>query len=191
MKKLRYGNTNTFFINGLLVDTDWAGTLPQFYKEMKACGINFKDIKYVMATHYHPDHIGLISELMDLGVTLIIIDEQKNFIHFSDEIFRKDKRINYKPIDETKAVYISIDESMEFLNSLGIKGEVIHTPGHSDDSVSLILDEGVAIVGDLDPLDYMPAYDKDDLRHKSWQKILSHNPGIIYYSHANEKYMNK
>ena len=171
------------------MDTDWAGTLPQFYKEMKAKGVNFKDIKYVMATHYHPDHMGLISEFMDLGVTLIIFDEQKNFIHFSDEIFRKDKRINYKPIDETKAVYISTDESRQFLKSLGINGEVIHTPGHSDDSISLILDKGVAIVGDLDPLSYMPAYNKDDLRHKSWQKILSHHPKIIYYSHANETYL--
>lgn len=36
---LRYGNTNTFFIRGtngnLLIDTDYAGTLSSFYKDIK------------------------------------------------------------------------------------------------------------------------------------------------------------
>ena len=38
MTILKYGNTNTFFIEGndggLLVDTDYAGTLPAFYKAL-------------------------------------------------------------------------------------------------------------------------------------------------------------
>ena len=37
--RLKYGNTNTFFLRGttgnLLVDTDYAGMLPLFYKEIK------------------------------------------------------------------------------------------------------------------------------------------------------------
>ena len=37
--KLKYGNTNTFLVpcNGgyLLVDTDYTGTLPAFYKALK------------------------------------------------------------------------------------------------------------------------------------------------------------
>ena len=64
--KLKYGNTNTFFIHGmngnLLVDTDYAGTLPAFYRALKADNIKISDISYVVATHYHPDHIGLIRE---------------------------------------------------------------------------------------------------------------------------------
>ena len=69
--KLRYGNTNTFLVpsNGghLLVDTDYAGTLPCFYKALKAGGVQMKDIAFVLATHYHPDHMGLIPELMKQG----------------------------------------------------------------------------------------------------------------------------
>ena len=69
--KLRYGNTNTFFIQGigggLLVDTDFAGTLPAFYRAIKEHNIKSSDISYVLATHYHPDHIGLISELIKQG----------------------------------------------------------------------------------------------------------------------------
>ena len=60
MIKLRYGNTSTFLLCGdtanLLIDTDYAGTLSAFYKEIKKYGIDVRDITYVMATHYHPDH---------------------------------------------------------------------------------------------------------------------------------------
>ena len=64
MIKLRYGNTNTFYIpgskGGLLIDTDWAGTLPQFFKAIKSAGLGISDISYVLATHYHPDHVGIM-----------------------------------------------------------------------------------------------------------------------------------
>ena len=70
--KLKYGNTNTFFIRGmsgnLLVDTDYAGTLSAFYRAIKDCKIKISDITYILATHYHPDHIGLVSELMNLHI---------------------------------------------------------------------------------------------------------------------------
>lgn len=52
VSKLKYGNTNTFFSHGtkgnLLVDTDYAGTLPLFYKEIKRQNISLKDITYVL-----------------------------------------------------------------------------------------------------------------------------------------------
>jgi glyoxylase-like metal-dependent hydrolase (beta-lactamase superfamily II) len=73
MRRLKYGNTNTFFVQGskssLLVDTDYAGTLTAFYRALKQNDIRIKDIDYVMATHYHPDHMGLIGELMEQGVS--------------------------------------------------------------------------------------------------------------------------
>ncbi|MBR5065148.1 MAG: MBL fold metallo-hydrolase, partial [Oscillospiraceae bacterium] len=57
MTELRYGNTKTFYIKGdnggLLVDTDYAGTLPAFYRSLKQNGITVKDISFVLATHYH------------------------------------------------------------------------------------------------------------------------------------------
>ncbi|MCR4673091.1 MAG: MBL fold metallo-hydrolase, partial [Lachnospiraceae bacterium] len=69
MIRLKYGNTNTFLIQGsigsLLVDTDYAGTFRMFCMVLKENGLQIKDISYVLATHYHPDHIGLVSELAE------------------------------------------------------------------------------------------------------------------------------
>ena len=124
--KLKYGNTNTFFIRGtsggLLVDTDYAGTLPLFYKELKKNAIRLSDITYVLATHYHPDHIGLVSEFMQLGVKLLLLDTQVEYVHFSDEIFRREKRTEYMPIKEKEAVCVKCEESRTFLHGIGIGG---------------------------------------------------------------------
>ena len=191
MKKLRYGNTNTFYIagakGGLLIDTDYAGTLPQFFKAIKTACIDISDISYMLATHYHPDHIGIVSELQKLGVTLLIVDVQRSSVHFADDIFFRDKRLNYKPIDENVAKVISCAESRSFLCSIGISGEIIYTPSHSEDSVSIILDDGNCIVGDLEPVEYLAAYDHNPRLKSDWEQIMSYHPKRILSAHANEK----
>lgn len=193
MIKLRYGNTNTFLLCGnaanLLIDTDYAGTLPAFYKEIKRHSIAVRDITYVMATHYHPDHMGLIGELMEHGVKLLLIDAQTEYVHFSDEIFGREKQIKYTPIDESLATVISCTESRSFLISMGINGEIISTPSHSEDSVSVILDDGDCIVGDLEPIDFLDAYEDNPRLEKDWRRIMSYKPKRILYAHVNEKVM--
>ena len=116
--KLKYGNTNTFLIRGkkgyLLVDTDYAGTLSAFYGAIKQYNIKVSDILCILATHYHPDHIGLVSELMKQGVKLLVIDTQCSNIHYSDVIFSRDERLDYEPIDEGDVIVISCKESRGF-----------------------------------------------------------------------------
>lgn len=188
---LKYGNTNTFYIRGieggLLIDTDYAGTMSAFYREIKNHNIKISDISYVLATHYHPDHIGIVSELMKQGVKLLLLDTQCSYVHFADEIFRRDKRLNYEPINNDDAIIISSKNSRSFLKSLGIEGEIIPTTSHSEDSICLILDNGVCIVGDLEPIEYLEAYDSNVKLKKDWEIVMSYNPKVIYYAHANEK----
>lgn len=190
MVKLKYGNTNTFFIEGvhggLLIDTDYAGMRPAFYKAIKQNNIKVKDIRYVLATHYHPDHMGLIGDLMQQGVKLLLMDVQTDSIHFSDKIFEKDG-LPYIPIDPAQAIVISCQESREFLAGSGIFGEIIHTPSHSKDSISLILDDGDCFVGDLDPVEYAEAYEENDALKKDWELIDSFDPKAVFYSHRPEK----
>lgn len=189
MVKLKYGNTNTFYIpgsGGLLIDTDYAGTLQAFYRALKASGLRVSDIAYVLATHYHPDHMGLISELMRQGVRLLLVDVQKPHVHFSDSIFSRD-RISVGPIDETRAEVIRCEDSRRFLARLGIAGEIIPTPSHSEDSVSLILDDGDCFVGDLEPIEYLAAYDENAKLKADWDRIMTHHPKRIFYAHVNEK----
>ena len=191
--KLRYGNTNTFLVPGnggyLLVDTDYAGTLPAFYKALKTAGVQLKDIAFVLASHYHPDHMGLIPELMKQGVSLLLMDTQTKDVHFSDQIFAREKTLRFDPIDESEAKVVSCHESRAFLSGIGIAGEIISTPSHSRDSVSLVLDDGDCLVGDLEPMEYLSAYQENPALKKDWDAILSFCPKRILFSHVNEKTM--
>ena len=188
--KLKYGNTNTFLIQGkdanLLIDTDWAGTFHAFCKKIKENGIKLSEITHVIATHYHPDHIGIISELAESGAKLIILDSQLPYIHFADEIFAKDKNLKYKPIDDKKATIIKTSEGRIFLKSLGIDGEIIQTPSHSEDSISIILDDGGCFAGDLEPYEYIAGYDGNKALEDDWDKILKSKAKTVHFSHRCE-----
>ena len=186
--KLRYGNTNTYFVRGisggLLIDTDYAGTLPYFYKALKKNHISTADITYMLATHYHPDHIGLVSELMKLGIKLLLLDIQYDYVHFADEIFKRERHLRYEPIDENRADIITCKDSRNFLSKLGIAGEIISAPSHSKDSIAVILDNGECMVGDLEPMEYLGAYEENIALQNDWKLIMSYQPKEIHYGHA-------
>jgi glyoxylase-like metal-dependent hydrolase (beta-lactamase superfamily II) len=190
--KLKYGNTNTYFIRGakgsILLDTDYAGTLPMFYKAIKANGILLKDITYILATHYHPDHMGLVRELVSMGVKFLVMDTQVPSLHFSDEIFSRDKNLSFLPsVPEDKAEVIACKDSRAFLVALGIDGEIISTPSHSEDSITLVLDSGDCFVGDLEPMEFMDGYEENKALQSDWEKVMSFSPRVIHYGHAPKK----
>ena len=191
MQILKYGNTNTYFLKGkhgsLLIDTDYAGTMPRFFKAIKAADISIRDISYVIATHYHPDHMGIIGDLQRQGVKLVIVDVQQDFVHLSDVIFAREKHRSYMPVDEKIAVRISCAESKDFLEDIGISGEILHTPSHSKDSISVVLGNGDCYVGDLEPIEYLAAYSSNPDLQRDWDLLMSYNPKHIYYAHVNDK----
>ena len=190
--KLKYGNTNTYFIRGakgsILLDTDYARTLQMFYKEIKKNGISLKDITYILATHYHPDHMGLVGELVSMGVKFLVIDTQVPNLHFSDDIFSRDKTLRFLPsVPEDKAEVVACKDSRIFLASLGIDGEIVSTPSHSEDSITLVLDSGDCFVGDLEPMEFMDGYEENKALQSDWEKVMSFNPRVIHYGHAPER----
>jgi glyoxylase-like metal-dependent hydrolase (beta-lactamase superfamily II) len=190
--KLKYGNTNTYFIRGakgsILLDTDYAGTLQMFYKEIKKNGISLKDITYILATHYHPDHMGLVGELVSMGVKFLVIDTQVPNLHFSDDIFSRDKTLRMSPsVPEDKAEVIACKDSRAFLAALGIDGEIVSTPSHSGDSITLVLDSGDCFVGDLEPMEFMDGYEENKALQSDWEKVMSFGPRVIHYGHAPKK----
>ena len=184
---LKYSNTNTYLIEGssgaILFDTGWAGTFNEFCKALGEAGKRLQDISYIMISHFHPDHMGIVQEIADHGATIVVPELQKPYLHTADDIFAKDKRIRFKSIEDDKVKVISLDVSRAFLKMIGLEGEILHTPGHSDDSISLWLDEGLLFVGDLNPL-YELEMHKGTMIGESWEKLLRLGPKKVYYGHA-------
>src|SRR5688500_9574144 len=75
-----YDSTNYYIIEDksgkLLVDCGWPGTLPKFSAELKRKGISVNEIKYLLVTHFHPDHAGLTQELKNQGAKFLLFECQ-------------------------------------------------------------------------------------------------------------------
>ena len=179
-----YDSTNYYLIEfkagKLMVDCGWPGTLPKFMAELKRKGISIKEIKYLLATHLHPDHAGVAQELKNQGIRLIVLECQTDFIAPFAEFF-KGKNFPYVPITQNDNILLKLEDSRKFLANIGMHGEILHTPGHSDDSVTLILDEGYAFTGDLHP-SFMNI--DDATTRASWEKIHLHKITRIFPGHG-------
>ena len=77
------------------------------------------------------------------------------------------------------------------LADFGVSGRVIHTPGHTPGSLSLLLDDGDAFVGDLCakiPLvggSYVPAFGDDrGAVYASWRKLLAAGAKRLHSAHS-------
>lgn len=193
-EELHYDKTNTYLIKGkdkfILFDTGWAGTFHSFCKAIKKLGIKINDIEYLFISHFHPDHMGIAQEIADTGVRIVVTDIQQAFIHNADTVFEKEKNSGFIPIDDGKITLLPISESRAFLGSIGISGEIFHTPGHSADSISLYLDEGSLFVGDLNPLYELEAHKGTEIA-ESWDMLLALKPKTVYYGHAKTAVLDK
>ena len=179
-----YDSTNYYIIEAksekLLIDCGWPGTLPKFMAELKRKGISIKEIRHLLVTHFHPDHAGLAQELKNQGIKFIVLECQVDFLSpFAD--FFKGKKYPFVAIAQNDNLILELAKSRRFLADIGLSGEILHTPGHSDDSVTLILDEGYAFTGDLHP-SFMNI---DDVQtRESWEKIHRHKITKIFPGHG-------
>ncbi len=185
--ELHYSNTNTYLIEGdrgrLLFDTGWAGTFPAFCRAMGETGIAVRDIDYILISHYHPDHMGIAQEIADMGAVLLVPDVQADYLHAVDSVFEKEKNRAFIPIRDDRVLRFSLDEGTDILARIGLSGRIIHTPGHSDDSISLYLDSGELFVGDLNPLYELELHAGTQIG-QSWDRLLALKPKTVYYGHA-------
>ena len=185
--ELKYSNTNTYLIKGsrgiILFDTGWAGTFSAFCREIGKLDIQVQKIDYIFISHFHPDHMGIAQEIAEYGPVIVVMDVQREYIHAADYVIKKEKNDTFIPIVDDNVNYIRIEESRELLDTIGISGEIISTPGHSDDSISLWTDSGELFVGDLNPL-YELELHKGTQIEKSWNRLLKLKPETVYYGHA-------
>ena len=187
IRELQYSNTNTYLIEGergkLLFDTGWAGTFPMLCKTLGEMHISVQEISAIIISHFHPDHMGIAQEIADQGAVLLIPELQKKFLHAADPIFVKEIGSSFVPIRDEQVRMFPLAESRKILKEYGLDGQIYHTPGHSDDSISLWLDEGDLFVGDLNPL-YELELHKGTQIGESWDKLLKLQPQMVYYGHA-------
>lgn len=180
-----YRSTNFWVISAgssrLLVDLGWPGMAGKLFAEIERKSIPLKEIRYGFATHFHIDHAGAAQDLKNRGMKLIVTPEQVAAIEPMRQHIKPAD--HYTPIVTAGNVVVPIAESREFLRSIGFAGELVHTPGHSDDSVSLLLDSGEAFTGDLTPAS-LATEEQAETIARSWRALADRGAKMIYGGHG-------
>lgn len=181
-----YRSTNYWVISEgrsrLLVDLGWPGTMGTMRANLNRMGVPLNEIKYGLATHYHIDHAGLAQELKQAGVPLLVLEAQVTAIPLLKSWTKPADR--YVDIATHDNVTISFTESRTVLGRIGIVGEILHTPGHSDDSVSLLLEDGSVFTGDLTPPTLIGEDEAGAVAAASWRLLRERGATRIYPGHG-------
>lgn len=165
----------------LAVDAGWPGTFLDYARALKAAGGQFDRIAWVLVTHFHPDHAGLAGEFQARGVECLAIDAQAAAVAAMEQIILRDLA-SYRRVQRETLSSLASAASRAWLAARGIDGAIVATPGHSDDSVSLVLDSGDALVGDLTlPSLLLP---DDVTARESWARIRAAGGRRIHPAHA-------
>jgi ribonuclease/clavin/mitogillin len=114
-------------------------------------------------------------------VPLLVIDLQQSAIPLMKRWIKPQDR--YVEITLHDNVVITCAESRALLARLGIAGEILHTPGHSDDSVSLLLDTGAVFTGDLTAPAFVSVEDPAVVA-ASWQLLRERGATTVYPGHG-------
>ncbi|MDY1591454.1 MAG: MBL fold metallo-hydrolase [Methanofastidiosum sp.] len=206
---IKVGATNCYFLksnsSNVLIDTGYKGKTQIILDFLENNEIPFKNIGLIVLTHAHYDHIGNASELkkiteakillhkddmslLDLGITDSMSTKPLNIWGkiLLSKIASIDTSFNHLKPD------IIIDSDFD-LRDYGINGRIIHTPGHSNGSISVILGSGEAFIGDLAmnglPLRVgagEPIFGENITEiYQSWKKLVENNVHTLYPSHGN------
>ncbi len=201
--KLRY--ISLYLVRGtkglVLIDTGLPRKEKKLFSLIEGKGVNLDEIKFILLTHGHIDHYGCAALLkkrfgvkvainkedaVNLEVGLKTIPKARNFLGYFMKLFLLIGRYFFKSEGIQPDFILEDGDSLE---QFGLKGSVVHTPGHTKGSVSFLIDEGQAFVGDLvtyyNNRPYQPPFSENvNLICKSLLKLYKNQLKIIYPSHG-------
>lgn len=203
------GRSNCYLISyrckHLLVD---AGRKNQWHSlriRLDRLGLHNDSLSALILTHSHFDHADNAAAIQEKFKTKIIIHKSEAdylasgdnpLVHgttfvtrFLTNLFAKRLLAcwKYKPAEYD----IRIDERYD-LNHWGFNAYILHTPGHSPGSISVIVDHEIAIVGDamfgIIKGSVLPPFAEDSkLMVKSWAKLLDTGCSIFLPGHGSQR----
>lgn len=209
------GMINCFLIKGntkhVLVDTGVPSSETKIIKQLHQHKIKLEDIGLIVISHGHIDHFGSAKRLKDILKVPVLIHHLDKKALETGESMLETLKPNHKIWDVVLKPKLTRDKTSpclpdivlngneEFdLKNYGIKGKVIHSPGHTPGSLSVILEDGSAIIMDLassgillggiafnSRVKHPPFHDNLQQLKNSINYILSLNTETFYLGHGN------
>ena len=202
--KVPMGKSNAYLIKSsegyILVDAGIKGKETKVRNALKKIGLTLNNIKLIIITHVHYDHVGSLKKLQDLTNAKVMVhsSEFKNlklgnseFPKGTTKVSKVISKMANKVLEgefEGVVADIIIDDVYD-LRPFGVHGEVMHTPGHTKGSISVIIENEHFFSGDtffniLKSSVYPPFADDREELMKSWIKIKEKSPSLFYPGHG-------
>ncbi|MFN2291700.1 MAG: MBL fold metallo-hydrolase [Anaerolineae bacterium] len=204
-----FGHANVFFIRTgdgyILVDAGMPGDPERLDEVFATAGVDPGTIGLIVVTHGHMDHMGLTAHAKEITGAQVLCHQSLagklaggeiegsvaqnvmgRFINFMAGIQELTGGGDIEGVEADILVGDSFD-----LSEYGISGQVIHTPGHSLGSLSIVLDNGETLIGDMvrDEGDGKIGpgmfYEDKGALLASLEEVALLNSRTIYLSHGN------
>jgi glyoxylase-like metal-dependent hydrolase (beta-lactamase superfamily II) len=204
VQPVKFGHPNVYFIKTndgyILVDVGMPNLEDELELVFEKAGVDPESVHLIILTHGHMDHVGSIAHARQITGAKVLCHQS-----FAEHLENGDiepavpqnftgRLLNVMTgLSGTTFEGVTPDIVVEkefHLGEFGISGKIIHTPGHSPSSISIILDNGETLVGDLireerpGEIGLGMFYEDSDAVLQSIQRIAAFNPRIIYLSHG-------
>lgn len=159
---LPFGMLNAFLIvrgqQAILVDTGLPNAAPKIEKALRKHGLDWSNINLIILTHAHIDHAGSAVAVRALTSVPIIAHELETPYCKGDDPILKATGLFGRFFQKTGAIeqpfpYFTPDKTLKAneisLEDYGFPARILHTPGHTPGSVSVLLEDERVIAGDL------------------------------------------
>jgi glyoxylase-like metal-dependent hydrolase (beta-lactamase superfamily II) len=201
------GRSNVFLLSGngktILIDTSPSNKWIKLKKVLYA--LEIRKIDFLILTHTHFDHAGNASKIKRFfGAEVIVNKEEAGYLKRGENIMPHGTnlftgfivnilvstlrlKLNFEPCEPD----LITDERFD-LRQFGINGYILHTPGHSAGSQSIIIDDEIALTGDsmfgVFPRSVFPPFADNEIDLiLSWGKLLDTNCSLFLPSHGNSR----
>lgn len=207
--------SNVFLVKAesgyLLVDTGYPQDYERIKRELEFRNIVLEEINWIFLTHHHDDHAGSAERLRkDTGAVIIThekavkplsegksdetdespVNMRMKMVFSGYQLFHKEFTFPKVFLRDCDFLINADDDNL--LRTFGIAGKILLTPGHTYDSISIVFDNGDAVVGDaamnfmhFTGAAYRPIYQMNRREvFESWQKIIAHRASTIYTGHG-------
>lgn len=193
-----------------MVDTGYEHSFANVERKLKKQGIELSDIKYVFLTHAHDDHAGFLNGLLGKNTDLKVIMSDKAmitlkrgqnsfdggcstafawmFCKLMGFVGKAEHR--FPPIEDRydDRFIVITDENKSEIETL-LEGEILFTPGHTADSISLKLGDNI-FCGDA-AMNGLPSSKRliiwiENIAdfEKSWEQLISTDAEMMYPAHG-------
>jgi endoribonuclease LACTB2 len=167
----------------LLFDVGWPGGMGELKGTLAREGFSIKDVTHAIVSHYHMDHGAIAQEVKGKGAVLIVMESQTAHLNDQREFIRPPSV--FHEIGPEGNVVLRFDESRKYLGKLGLDGEIVATPGHCPDHVTLVLDgtggDRIAFTGDLPP---QSGCEEGSGGEADWRRLRAMGVRRVYPAHG-------